>query len=115
MNLLSNSYFKFSLAIVGAAIVCVAACYIAVIINASGRTVDSIEDVPATEYTLLLGTSPITPQGAHNYYFDNRIKCIKCTVELYQNHCLDEKTFKIFSYLSRLSAEATIDTTWSSG
>ena len=79
---LSNSYFKYSLAIVGAVIVCVAACYIAVVINASGRTFDSIEDILATEYALLLGTSPITPQGAHNYYFDNRIKC---AVELYHS------------------------------
>lgn len=29
----------------------------------------------------MLGTSPITPQGEHNYYFDNRIYA---TVELYK-------------------------------
>ena len=40
-------------------------CYIAVVVNASGRTYDSADDVPASEYGLLLATSPITPQGAH--------------------------------------------------
>lgn len=59
----------------------VSLCYIIVDINASGRTFDNVEDVPEHEYGLLLGTSPITPQGAHNFYFDNRIKA---AVELYK-------------------------------
>ena len=48
--------------------------------NASGHAYDKAEDVPAMEYGLLLGTSPITPRGAHNWYFDNRIKA---AAELY--------------------------------
>ncbi len=56
-------------------------CYSIVSWNASGRTYENVKDVPKMEYGLLLGTSPITPQGAHNYYFDNRIKA---AVELYE-------------------------------
>lgn len=57
------------------------ACYVIVVANASGRTFDNIEDVPPREYALLLGTSPITPGGARNFYFDNRIRS---AVELYK-------------------------------
>lgn len=63
----------FVLAIIG--------CYLLVYINANGRTFDNVDDVPEHEYGLLLGTSPITPKGAHNFYFDNRIKA---AVELYK-------------------------------
>lgn len=45
-----------------------------VVRNATGRTFDNIKDVPEREYGLLLATSPITPWGGHNFYFDNRIK-----------------------------------------
>ena len=62
-------------------IVLLLGCYGIVYLNASGRTYDNVDDVPAHEYGLLLATSPITPQGAHNFYFDNRIKA---TVELYR-------------------------------
>lgn len=56
-------------------------CYLTVDYNAFGRTFNSVEDVPEHEYGLLLGTSPITPEGARNFYFDNRIKA---AVELYK-------------------------------
>lgn len=56
-------------------------CYLSVDYNAHGRVFDDVDAVPGHEYGLLLGTSPITPQGAHNFYFDNRIKA---TVELYK-------------------------------
>ncbi len=49
-------------------------CYVVVSVNAKGRTYDNIEDVPYNKVGLLLATSPITPAGAHNFYFDNRIK-----------------------------------------
>lgn len=51
-----------------------------VVHNASGCTYDKVEDMPEREYGLLLATSPITPGGARNFYFDNRIKS---AVELY--------------------------------
>lgn len=57
-------------------------CYVAISINAKGKTFDKVENIPVNKVGLLLGTSPFTPQGEHNYYFDNRIKA---TAELYQN------------------------------
>lgn len=48
-------------------------CYIAVVCNASCRTFEKVEDVPHNKMGLLLATSPITPGGGHNFYFDNRI------------------------------------------
>lgn len=50
-------------------------------LNAGGRIFDNAQDVPAYEYGLLLGNSTITPQGAHNFNFDNRIKAAE---ELYK-------------------------------
>lgn len=61
-------------------IVIICVCYLSVDYNAHGQTFDNVDEVPEHEYGLLLGTSPITPQGAHNFYFDNRIKA---AVELY--------------------------------
>ncbi len=49
-------------------------CHVLVVNNAEGRTYDNLVDIPKNEIGLLLGTSPITPQGGHNFYFDNRIK-----------------------------------------
>lgn len=66
---------------IASGIVMILGCYIAVSINARGRTFDDVNDVPAHEYGLLLATSPFTPQGAHNYYFDNRIQAV---AELYK-------------------------------
>jgi SanA protein len=57
-----------------------------VIVNASGKTFDDADNVPHREYGLLLATSPITPTGAHNFYFDNRIKA---TYELYKAGKID--------------------------
>lgn len=68
-------------AIIGLAMIIVCVCYLSVDYNAHGRVFDNVTDVPEHEYGILLGTSPITPQGAHNFYFDNRIKA---TVELYK-------------------------------
>lgn len=58
----------------------IATCHILVVTNAKGRTYDNVSDIPQKEIGLLLGTSPITPQGGHNFYFDNRIKA---AAELY--------------------------------
>lgn len=56
-------------------------CHVMVVNNAKGRTYDNVADVPETEWGVLLATSPITPGGAHNFYFDNRIKA---AVDLYK-------------------------------
>lgn len=57
-------------------------CYVIISINANDKTYDSIKAIPYNKVGLLLGTSPVTPQGEHNYYFDNRIKA---TAELYNS------------------------------
>lgn len=63
-------------------VVAVIGCYVVVSHNANVKTYDKTEDVPYNKVGLLLGTSPITPQGEHNYYFDNRIKA---AADLYHN------------------------------
>ena len=55
-------------------VITIVGCYAIVSLNARGKTFDHTEDIPYNEAGLLLGTSPITPQGEHNYYFDERIK-----------------------------------------
>lgn len=49
-------------------------CYLIVMYNATGKTYDNVKDIPHNKVGILLATSPVTPGGAHNYYFDNRIK-----------------------------------------
>lgn len=56
--------------------------YYVVVWNAIGQTFESVDSVPRNKAGLLLGTSPITPQGAHNFYFDNRITAAE---ELYKS------------------------------
>lgn len=64
-----------------ALLITVVTCYFIVVGNASGRTFDKVQDIPHNRYGLLLATSPVTPYGAHNFYFDNRIKAAE---ELYK-------------------------------
>ena len=54
--------------------------------NASGRTYDDVNEIPHNKVGLLLATSPITPGGAHNYYFENRINSAE---ELYKGGKID--------------------------
>lgn len=54
--------------------------------NASSRTYDSVDSIPHNRVGLLLATSPITPRGAHNFYFDNRINA---AIELYNAGKID--------------------------
>lgn len=52
----------------------IAICHCIIVWNASGKTYDNVETIPHNKVGLLLATSPITPGGAHNFYFENRIK-----------------------------------------
>lgn len=63
------------------AILAIHICNTVVISKAEGRIFDNAEDIPAHEYGILLGTSPIAPDGSRNFNFDNRIKA---TVELFK-------------------------------
>lgn len=56
------------------ALVAIAVCYLLVSINAWDRTYDDATLIPHRTNALLLGTSPLTRQGEHNYYFDTRIE-----------------------------------------
>ena len=62
-------------------------CYSIVSINADGKTFDNVNDIPHRKIGLLLGTSPITPYGGHNYYFDARMKA---TATLYHAGKIDK-------------------------
>lgn len=59
--------------VVFALAVLMASSYVIVSSNASDRIFDEVKDIPHNKVGLLLATSPITPGGAHNFYFDNRI------------------------------------------
>lgn len=61
-------------------------CNVVVTANSRGKTFDNASDIPYNKVGLLLATSPITPGGAHNYYFDNRIKAAD---ELYKAGKID--------------------------
>ena len=47
-------------------------CYLLVSANAKGKTFNDVQDIPFNEVGLLLGTSPVTSNGEHNYYFDEK-------------------------------------------
>lgn len=64
----------------------IAICHYIVVWNASGKTYDDVEAIPHNKVGLLLATSPTTPGGAHNFYFDNRIKAAD---ELYKAGKID--------------------------
>lgn len=81
MCLVRKKTFRYVLFALFTLISVIVLCYIVVSINANDKTFNRIDDIPQNEIGLLLGTSPVTPQGEHNYYFDNRIYA---TVELYE-------------------------------
>lgn len=76
-----------SLAIgVACVLLLIVVCHYIVVWNASGKTYDNVETIPHNKVGLLLATSPITPGGAHNFYFENRIKAAD---ELYKAGKID--------------------------
>lgn len=64
----------------------IAISYIVVSGNESGRTYENVNEIPHNKFGLLLATSPITRGGAHNFYFENRIKSAE---ELYKAGKID--------------------------
>ena len=55
-------------------LIAILSCYLLVSANARGKTFNDVQDIPFNGVGLLLGTSPVTSNGEHNYYFDERIK-----------------------------------------
>lgn len=80
-NLFIKPILWATLAVAALVIVIVAACYIIVVVNASGRTYEDANAIPHNRYGMLLATSPLNLSGERNYYFDNRINA---AVELYR-------------------------------
>lgn len=78
---------KISLAFLCVMILFIGVSYALVLANSRGRVYDSVDEIPHRSYGLLLGTSPITPWGGHNYYFDRRIDA---TVNLFNNKKIDK-------------------------
>ena len=70
------------LCLVTVLLIAVLSCYLLVSINAKGKTFNDIQGIPFNEVGLLLGTSPVTSNGEHNYYFDERVKA---TAALYHS------------------------------
>lgn len=64
----------------------VVSCNLIVAWDSNGKIYDSVSQIPHNRVGLLLATSPITPGGAHNFYFDNRIKAAD---ELYKAGKID--------------------------
>lgn len=82
MAITKKKIIRLSIAAMTIIVVALVSCYIVVSVNANGKIYNTVEDIPYNKVGLLLGTSPVTPQGEHNYYFDNRIQA---TAELYHN------------------------------
>ena len=61
-------------------------CNVVVVSNSKGKIYNDVDEIPHNRYGLLLGTSPITPDGRHNYYFDNRINA---AARLYDSDKID--------------------------
>ena len=70
------------LCLVTVLLIIILSCYLLVSVNAKGKTFSDVQDIPFNETGLLLGTSPVTSNGEHNYYFDERIKA---TATLYHS------------------------------
>ncbi len=78
---------KWGLIALATGMLMIGGAYMAVSLNAWDKTFDSVEEIPHNRVGLLLGTSPITPYGRHNYSFDNRIIA---TAELYLAGRIDQ-------------------------
>lgn len=63
------------------AVLIVVICNIIIVRFAEGRVFDNVDEVPACEYAVLLGTTTMTRYGKKNTFFTNRINA---TIELYR-------------------------------
>ena len=72
---------KIVLVILALVVVTVVVCDLLVRLNARHRTYDNVADIPHNKVGLLLGTSPYTPQGEKNLYFDYRIDAAVTLIE----------------------------------
>lgn len=80
-RLKSHKALKVAMWLLVACVVLIATCYIVVSVNARGKLLDNVSDVPHCKVGLLLGTSPIGTAGDINLYFVYRIDA---AVQLYK-------------------------------
>lgn len=84
-----------------AIVIVIIICYMIVECNVSGKTYDSVTDIPHHEVGLLLGTSPRIPSnGVPNFYYINRIIA---TADLYKAGKIDKIIASGGDYSSRPS------------
>ena len=83
-----------------AIITAIIGCYTIVECKAWGKTFDNVADIPHRKVGLLLGTSPLVPNGAPNFYYINRITA---TADLYKAGKVDKIIASGGDYSSRPS------------
>ena len=75
-----------AIGVIGVVMLIIVICNILVVTKTSDSMYVDINEIPHNRYGMLLGTSPITPRGTHNFYFDNRVEA---AAELYHAGKID--------------------------
>ena len=83
-----------------AIITAIIGCYTIVECKAWNKTFDNVADIPHRKVGLLLGTSPLVPNGNPNFYYINRITA---TADLYKAGKVDKIIASGGDYSSRPS------------
>ena len=98
MKLNSKKMIWTILGVIITMLIVIITCYMIIGYNASGKTYDTVDNIPHREVGLLLGTSPRTPQDAPNFYYINRITA---TANLYKAGKIDKIIASGGDYSSR--------------
>ena len=94
------SYKKIILGVIIAIVIAIIGCYTIVECKAWDKTFDNVADIPHRKVGLLLGTSPLVPNGDPNFYYINRITA---TADLYKAGKVDKIIASGGDYSSRPS------------
>lgn len=78
---------KVLLGIIIAIAIVIVGCYLLVKCKTKDKTFDNVADIPHRKVGLLLGTSPLVPNGDPNFYYINRITA---TADLYKAGKVDK-------------------------
>lgn len=91
---------KVLLGIIIAIAIVIVGCYLLVKCKTKDKTFDNVADIPHRKVGLLLGTSPLVPNGDPNFYYINRITA---TADLYKAGKVDKIIASGGDYSSRPS------------
>lgn len=94
------SYKKVILGVIIAIVIAIIGCYTIVECKAWGKTFNNTAGIPHRKVGLLLGTSPLVPNGDPNFYYINRITA---TADLYKAGKVDKIIASGGDYSSRPS------------